>query len=166
MPDPARLLLLWLVTACLAVGLPLQSVSAAVAGVLGPRHAHLTAEPHSRAPDPMAGWKDFRRADHNHGAPSARPAQAHSHDAAARHHHDPLDESIIGLDALSDGDAAPAEIAQASASFVFVAAAGLALLPQPAQAIDGAWRMSSAQPFSSQYPRRIERPPQASAQAL
>lgn len=169
MPDLLRRIFLWLIVAGIAVGLPLQSVSAAVAGVMGSRHAHRAADPRGaveprQAADSMAGWKDFRRADHHHGAPSVRPADLpenlHSHEAGARHRHDPLDESVIRLDASADMDRAAAEAAQAGASFVFVATVGLTPLPAAIEAIDEGWRPSSAQNFSSQYPRRIERPPQ------
>lgn len=157
----AGLLMLWLVTACLTVGLPLQSVSAAIAQMLGSRHAHRTPEPSRQAEDPMAGWKDFRRADHSHGASTGMPAHTHFHETGSRHHHDAVDESVINLEAPADRDGGPAEILQAGASFVFVAAEGLAQIPQPIEAIEDAWQTLPAQPFSSQYPRRIERPPQA-----
>ncbi len=88
------------------------------------------------------------------------PARTHFHEIGSRHHHDSVDESVISLEAPADGNGVPAEILQAGASFGFVATEGLAPLPQPLAAIDDGWQTLTAQPFSSQYPRRIERPPE------
>ncbi|MEJ7688832.1 MAG: hypothetical protein WKG52_18675 [Variovorax sp.] len=153
-----------LLTICLLGSLPLQTISSVIAGVLGPRHLHQTAELEKTPADPMAGWKDFRRAKYDTPGATASVghSHAHLHELALRHHHEHGDGSFVNLEASVDGDGAPADLAQASASFVFVAARGTAPLPQPLEAFGAVWRPLTAQPMSSQHPRRIERPPQTS----
>ena len=108
----------WLITACLMVCLPLQAISASVAGLLGAKHSHLASSVDAAPVDPMAGWMDFRRVQHDHlaepGAHPATHAQMHAH--GSRHHHDATDLSVKNEEpaGLSDNTALAVQAAGAS----------------------------------------------------
>ena len=156
----------------LVIGLPLQSLSSTLAGLLGPRHGHQAAPAtpsHDRSDDPMAGWRDFRRANYEHRAvaASAAPAAAsgasthrHAHETGLRHRHAPDDAGVVDLEAPADGDGAPAGSTPAGAGFALAAIAGR-LEPPPRPAADGTavWRAAVDRSFAIPLPRRIERPP-------
>jgi hypothetical protein len=166
--DPLRALrrvVAWAMFAGLVVGLPLQALSSTLAGMLGPRHAHPTEPAQDRSGDPMAGWKDFRRASDEHpvaaaprGTTTAATAHRHAHEAGLRHHHDQDDADVIDLEAPADGEGAPAGAVVAMA----VDADRLAPPPRSATAGDEVWRAAIARSFDTPFPRRIERPPSRS----
>ncbi|MGF6529138.1 hypothetical protein [Variovorax sp. PvP013] len=159
-----RRVAVWAVLACLAIGLPLQALSSTLAGMLGSRHAHQSAPSQEQSDDPMAGWKDFRRANYEHAGVREPLAHAdahdHAHKAGLRHHHAPDDADVVDLEALTDGDGAPAGSPYAGAAFVMAANTGL-LEPAPraAAAGDDVWRLAIARSFSTPFPSRIDRPP-------
>ncbi|HUD32092.1 MAG TPA: hypothetical protein VMR43_03620 [Variovorax sp.] len=168
-----RRVAVWALLAGLAVGLPLQALSSTLAGLLGSRHAHHAAPSSSPSPDrsgdPMAGWKDFRRAGYEHPAGvETEPASASSsasmhrqaHEAGLRHRHAPDDAGVVDLEAPADGDGAPTGSSPAGAAFALAADAGrLEPLPRPGVDGDEVWRTASARSIATTFPRRIERPP-------
>ncbi|MEB0111588.1 hypothetical protein QN397_09510 [Variovorax sp. RTB1] len=166
-------LLQWMVVAILAVSLPLQAVSASVTAVLGARHTH-RAEVTERivasdAKDSMSGWRDFRRMQysnarsHSHDRAEAQAeAHEHAHALGLRHHHQLDDTSVILDDAFDFADRGDStDTAQASASFVFMAASNDVDLLPPPEAFGKAWRAARSVAPGSADPWRIERPPQA-----
>lgn len=167
--DPLRALrrvAVWAVLACLGIGLPLQALSSTLAGLLGPRHVHQSAPSQDRSDDPMAGWKDFRRANYEHAgvreqlADADADAHAHAHEAGLRHHHAPDAADVVDLEAPADGDGAPAGSPHAGAAFVMAANADrLEPVPRAAAAGDDVWRLAIARSFATPFPSRIERPP-------
>jgi hypothetical protein len=158
----ARCLLLWGMTACLTIGLPLQSISTAIADISGPRHAHRTVAPATAAPgDPMDGWKDFRHANYALVVTDASLVHAHAHELGLRHHHDRQDASVVDVETASDGNGVPSGTSTAGAHFLAVPAPGVALHRVMTEPVADAWRTAPDSSFRSQYPRRIERPPQA-----
>jgi hypothetical protein len=167
--DPLRALrrvAVWAVLACLAIGLPLQALSSTLAGLLGPRHVHQDAASQDRSDDPMAGWKDFRRANYEHAgvreqrADADAHAHAHAHEAGLRHRHALYDIDVVDLETPADGDGAPAASPHAGAVFVMAANADrLEPVPRAATSGDDVWRMAIARSFTTPFPSRIERPP-------
>ncbi|WP_179107046.1 hypothetical protein [Variovorax sp. KK3] len=151
-----------LVVVCMIVCLPLQAASAIVAGLLGPRHSHAVNAPDGGAHDPMAGWRDFRRVQHDELAvAAARDEAAHvfAHEAGVRHHHAHDDASVMleeppGLEA-----GLAADVAQGSASFLFLAAASGERIPVPTATADAAWATWTQAAMPPAHVRRIERPP-------
>ena len=139
----------WAVIVCLALCLPLQAVSALMAGMLGARHAHT-----SPSSDPMADWRDFRRVQHD-GA----HAHAHAHATGARHHHDHDDRSVVAEEATGFEDGAPTDRVQTAGACVGLASDGTPPLPPPAAALGTAWRTQARGSLPSPCPWRIERPP-------
>lgn len=167
--DPLRALrrvVAWAMFAGLVVGLPLQALSSTLAGMLGPRHAHPTEPAQDRSGDPMAGWKDFRRANYEHPevarAAASSDASTHrrAHEAGLRHRHGPDDADVVDLEAPADGDGVPTGSSANGVAFAPAAEAGR-LEPSPRRAVAGdeVWRTASARSFATPFPRRIERPP-------
>lgn len=168
--DPLRALrrlVAWAMLAGLVVGLPLQALSSTLAGLLGPRHAHPIGLAQDRSGDPMAGWKDFRRASDEHpaavasrGTTTTATAHHHAHEAGLRHHHDQDDADVIDLEAPADGEGVPAGASPVGAVVAMaVDADRLAPPPRSATAGDEVWRAAIARSFTAPFPRRIERPP-------
>lgn len=164
--DPLRVLrrvVAWAMLAGLAVGLPLQALSSTLAGMLGPRHAHQSGPAQERSGDPMAGWKDFRRASYEHAA-VAEPdgtAHRHAHEAGLRHHHVRDVADLVDLEAPADGEGAPAGALPVGTA-VALAVDADRLAPPPRFAVEGdaiVWRAAIARSFATPFPRRIERPP-------
>ena len=160
-------LLQWLIVAILAVSLPLQAVSAAVTSLVGARHTHraemtgriVATDPH----DSMGGWRDFRRAQYGdlHGN-SRVDTHEQAHALGLRHHHQLGDASVIQEDASDFADVGlSTDAAQASASFLFMAAGNVAELPPPSEAFGKAWGTPRSPAPGNADPWRIERPPQA-----
>ncbi|MET0543738.1 MAG: hypothetical protein ABWZ88_18495 [Variovorax sp.] len=141
----------WLVVGVLAVCLPLQAVSAAVASLLGARHSHRAAIVEQVVEDNGAG--ESRMHGITHG-------QAHR--LGIRHHHDFDDPSVLfeepGTDIADGGPSS--EATPAGASFVFVPAAGAANLAPAPEACTTAWRKCDAALPTSPDPQRLDRPPQ------
>ena len=158
----------WLITACLMVCLPLQAISASVAGLLGARHSHVPASVEIAPIDPMAGWMDFRRVQHDHLVePGARPpthAQMHAH--GSRHHHEATDASVQKEEPAGLSDNPSVDGAQASAAFIFLAAPANARLPAASESFGAAWQSAASRRPGVPMPWRIERPPQAASRAV
>ncbi len=153
----------WAVVWMLAVCLPLQAVSAAVSAMLGARHTHrapVTEQVAANDPlDPMAGWRDFRRMQYG-GVDRHALSHAHAHETGARHHHEAGDASVVAQDASDFERGLATDPAQASASFLFMAATRVADVPPSPEALAVRWRGPSAVAPGNPDPRRIERPPQ------
>ena len=155
----AQRLLRWGLIVFLAICLPLQAVSALMAEMLGARHSHtslssLSSSGAGLALDPMAGWRDFRRVQHD-GA----HAHAHAHATGARHHHDHDDQSVVAEEAAGFEDGASTDRVQTAGAFVCLAANGTPPLPPPAAAFGTAWRTLAGASVPTPCPWRIERPP-------
>lgn len=152
----------WLITACLMVCLPLQAISASVAGMLGARHSHQTRSADIAPLDPMAGWLDFRRVQHDHlveaGSPAATHAQMHAQ--GSRHHHERSDASVVKQELAGLDDGPTADGAQASAAFLFIPAPTGARIAPATEAFGAAWRSAASRSVGNPFPWRIERPPQ------
>jgi hypothetical protein len=147
----------------LAASLPLQSVTSAVADLLGPQHAHRATPSVAGDSDPMAGWRDFRRAHYDHpstaSADDEATAHALAHATGERHHHDLFDTTVENVEPGGDNDGTSAG-ASASAVFVFILAGGTVPLEARGAAVASAWRSRPNDRFRSAETRRLERPPQ------
>jgi hypothetical protein len=114
--------ILWL----LVVAVMVYGTSAAVVGILGPSHVHMTAARDSAAGQSITevfravrAWRAELRhrllpADHAHGPRSQdhilqdhvlQADSGHHHDAWQRHHHEPQDRSVLALDNSAGPDA-------------------------------------------------------------
>lgn len=154
----------WLITVLLMVCLPLQAISASVAGMLGARHSHeLVRGSEAGTVDPMAGWLDFRRVQHDHLVEASASAATHTrmHAQGSRHHHERSDASVVKQELSGLDDGPGADGAQASAAFIFMAAPVGARIAPATESIGANWRSAGSRPPGHPFPWRIERPPQA-----
>ena len=118
-PSDRLALILWLLMAAV----PLCGLSGAVVELLGMKHFHQQAA--SGTVDPMAGWRDFRRALPAVGVES----YGHAHTAVQRHHHATVDATVVALDGgLSEGPwGGEGGVSAAAAATHMLALLGLAL---------------------------------------
>ncbi|RZL61354.1 MAG: hypothetical protein EOP81_17265 [Variovorax sp.] len=132
-----------------------------MAEMLGAWHSHklqssLSSLGADLALDPMAGWRDFRRVQHD-GAHAH--AHAHAHATGERHHHDHEDWSVVAEEVAGLEDGASTDRVQTVGAFVCLATDGTSPLPAPAAVFGTAWPALGRASVPSPCPWRIERPP-------
>ena len=142
-----------LLAGCMVCALVICGVAAARVAVLGTNHVHLRA---AQAEAAMAGWQDFRRADHLAGGNATR---AHSHASLQRHRHDAGDHSVVSLDADA-GAALAGEASNAPGAPVIALLAAGARIDDPLRAATTMrWPAAAARGVERIEAGRLERPP-------
>jgi hypothetical protein len=168
----SRLLVLWL----LIVSLPIYGGAGSLLQILGPVHRHEAPHGATRsgtaeaqraeavvrrglgwAADAWKAWKDFAHSQSHAGLLS----HTHQHRELERHHHAPLDDSVITLGADESASSAATELVATAASGSATLTLGMSmpwLLPRTPAAVP--WRWDTDEPrWSSAEPRRRDRPP-------
>lgn len=138
---------------CLAAALPLYGFVAMVSALLGPAHFHVAPAATPMLIGPMAGWQDFRRADHVGDS----VFHVHDHSTIGRHHHAVDDPSVVRVDA---GPGALADVIASNPLPLVIALLGAVTLAVAAPArthTAGFARPACA--FASCPRRRLFRPP-------
>jgi len=158
----------WVIV-CLVIALPVCAGASAVAGLLGARHFHSSAQGDKPAAlVTETSFKPSRRAVFSH----VESATAHrAHDDLQRHHHDALDaQDADGTHAVALDVAASAQAVQAE-SDASAAKAGASLLPllcltdrletDAGEAPRSPWGEASRWWPQTADPRMLRRPPKA-----
>ena len=154
-PTPMR----WLVW-CLLFAIAVGGWSSVAVRMLGTSHHHRDPHRDHRADNllrpgtaAMAGWQDFRRADHR-----LRRATT-EHMAQQRHHHAVNDASVVALDTATDAAAQGDSPPTAGDGSGLMFALGN-FIPRGA-ASTARWPVADRTALPHPHPQRLERPPQA-----
>jgi hypothetical protein len=138
---------------CLLAAVSVYGASAVVTDMLGRQHVHRSVDVSSSA---MQGWVDFRRAGHG---VFTSAFQRHSHDTAARHHHDAADETVLASDGEPSTAAADDGANGSGGSVLLNLALAGTLRFAPRGALTFAWHRAADVPVDSRAGGRLERPP-------
>ncbi len=137
----------------LLTALAIHGFASTRVGLPGTNHSHVQA---AEAAAVMAGWLDFRRADH---LTSGTAARRHTHELLQRHHHRPQDTDVVSMDA--EGSAALSGEASGGSSTPVVAMLSLATLFEGAARVGTAtrWPDAATREIARIEAGRLERPP-------